>query len=49
MYSMEELANDFRKLGQVVENLLGTAEGRLGVDDPVFLGKMPEEVAEGAR
>jgi hypothetical protein len=23
--------------GQVVENVLGAAEGRLGVDDPVFL------------
>jgi len=35
--------------GQVVENLFGTAEGWLGVDDPVLLAKLPEKVAEGAR
>ena len=35
--------------GQVVENLFGTAEGWLGVDDPVLLAKLPEEVAEGVR
>ena len=35
--------------GQVVENLFGTAEGWLGVDDPVLLGKLPEKVAEGGR
>jgi hypothetical protein len=35
--------------GQVVENMFGTAEGRLGVDDPVLLAELPEEVAEAAR
>ena len=35
--------------GQVVENLFGTAEGWLGVDDPVLLPKLPEKVAEGVR
>src|SRR5229473_8092366 len=31
---------------QVVENMFGTAEGWLGVDDPVLLAELPEEVAE---
>jgi hypothetical protein len=35
--------------GQVVEDMLGTAEGWLGVDDPVLLAKLPEEVAECVR
>jgi hypothetical protein len=35
--------------GQVVENLLGAAERWLGVDDPVLLAELPEEVAECAR
>ena len=35
--------------GQVVENLFDTAEGWLGVDDPVLLTKLPEKVAEGGR
>ena len=35
--------------GQVVENMLGTAEGWLGVDDPVLLAELPEEVAECIR
>jgi hypothetical protein len=35
--------------GQVVENVFGTAEGWLGVDDPVLLAELPEEVAECAR
>jgi len=35
--------------GQVVEHMLGAAEGRLGVNDPVLLTELPEEVAEGAR
>jgi hypothetical protein len=34
--------------GQVVENMFGSAEGRLGVDDPVLLAESPEEVAEWA-
>jgi len=34
---------------QVVENIFGAAEGRLGVDDPVLLAELPEEVAECAR
>jgi hypothetical protein len=33
---------------QVVENMFGTAEGWLGVDDPVLLAELPEEVAECA-
>ena len=33
--------------GQVVENLFGTAEGWLGVDDSVLLAKLPEKVAPG--
>jgi hypothetical protein len=35
--------------GQVVEDMLGAAEGWLGIDDPVLLAKLPEEVAEFAR
>jgi hypothetical protein len=33
--------------GEIVENMVGTAEGRLGIDDPVLLAELPEEVAEG--
>jgi hypothetical protein len=35
--------------GQVVENMLGTTEGWLGVDDPVLLAELPEQVAECIR
>lgn len=35
--------------GQIVENVFGTAEGRLGTDDSVLLADLPEEVAEGLR
>ena len=35
--------------GQVVENVLGSAEGWLGVDHPVLLAELPEEVVECAR
>src|ERR1700719_3996390 len=35
--------------GQVVENMFGTAERRLGIDHPVLLAELPEEVAESAR
>jgi hypothetical protein len=35
--------------GQVVENMVGTTEGRLGIDDPVLVAEFPEEVAEGLR
>ena len=35
--------------GQVVENMFGTAEGWLGVDYPVLLAELPEEVAECIR
>jgi len=35
--------------GQVVENMFGAAEGWLGVDDPVLLAKLPEEMAECIR
>jgi hypothetical protein len=34
---------------QVVENMFGTAEGWLGVNDPVLWAELPEEVAEGVR
>ena len=34
---------------QIVENVFGAAEGRLGVDDPVFLAELPEEMIECAR
>ena len=34
--------------GQVVENMFSTAEGGLGVDDPVFLAELLEEVVEAA-
>jgi len=34
--------------GEVVEDMLGAAEGRLGVDDPVLLAELPEEVVECA-
>ena len=32
--------------GQVVENMFGAAEGWLGIDDPVLLDQLPEEVGE---
>ena len=35
--------------GQVVEDMFGAAEGRLGVYNPVLLAELPEEVAECAR
>ena len=35
--------------GQIVEDVLGAAEGRLGVDDPVLLEELPGEAAEGVR
>ena len=35
--------------GEVVENMFGAAERRLGVDDPVLLAELPEEVAERVR
>jgi hypothetical protein len=35
--------------GQVVKNMFGTAEGWLGVDYPVLLAELPEEVAERMR
>ena len=35
--------------GQVVENVLCAAEGWLGVDHPVLLAELPEEVVECAR
>jgi sensor domain CHASE-containing protein len=34
--------------GQVVENVFGAAEGRLGVNDPVLLAELPEEVVESS-
>ena len=34
--------------GQVVEHMFGSAEGRLRVNDPVGLEKLPEETGETA-
>jgi hypothetical protein len=34
---------------QVVENMFGAAERWLGVDDPVLLAKLPEQMVECAR
>ncbi len=34
---------------QVVENVFGAAKRWLGVNDPVLLAELPEEVAECAR
>ena len=34
---------------QVLENMFGAAEGWLGIDHPVLLAELPEEVAECAR
>ena len=48
----EPMVGDGNAMGvasQIVENMFGTAEGWLGVDDPVHLAEFPEEVAEGAR
>ena len=38
-----------RVAGQIVENMFGTAEGRLGIDDPVLLAELREEVTKGLR
>jgi len=35
--------------GQIVENMFGGAEGWLGVDDPVLLAELPEEMVECVR
>lgn len=35
--------------GEIVENVFGTAEGRLGVDDPVLGKEPPEEMLEAFR
>ena len=35
--------------GQVVENMFCAAERWLGINDPVLLAELPEEVAESAR
>jgi len=34
--------------GQVVENVFGATEGPLGVNDPVLLAELPEEVVESS-
>ena len=34
--------------GQVVEHMVGTAKGWLGVDHPVLPDQLPEEVGEAA-
>jgi hypothetical protein len=34
--------------GQVVENIFSTAEGWLGVNDPVLSAELPEEMVEAA-
>jgi hypothetical protein len=35
--------------GQVVENMFSTAEGWLGVNDPVLSAELPEEMVESRR
>ena len=35
--------------GEVVENMFGTAEGRLGIDDPVFSAELSKPLAEAIR
>jgi hypothetical protein len=34
---------------QVVENVFCAAEGWLGIDDPVLLAELPEEIVECAK
>ena len=34
---------------QIMQNMFGTAEGRLGVDDPVLSEKLSQKSAEGTR
>ncbi len=34
---------------QVVENVLGAAEGRLGIDDPVPVEELPDKAAKAVR
>ena len=34
---------------QIVENVFCAAEGWLGIDDPVLLAELPEEIVECAR
>jgi hypothetical protein len=38
--------NSMGVAGQVVENMFRSAEGRLGIDDPVLPEELPEETAE---
>ena len=48
----EPMVGDGNAMGvasQIVENMLGAAEGWLGVDDPVLLAEFPEQVAECTR
>ena len=35
--------------GQIVENVFGAAEGRFGINHPVLLAKLPEEIVECSR
>lgn len=35
-----------RIAGEIVQNMLGTAEGWFGIDDPVLLEELSEELAE---
>ena len=35
-----------RIAGQIVQNMFGTAEGRLGVDDPVLVEELSEKLAK---
>jgi hypothetical protein len=37
-----------RIAGEIVQNMLGTAEGWLGVDDPVLLEELSEKLAKAA-
>ena len=38
-----------RIAGEIVQNMLGTAEGWLGIDDPVLLEELSKELAKATR
>jgi hypothetical protein len=38
-----------RIASQIVQNMLGTAEGWLGIDDPVFVKELSEKLAKATR
>ena len=38
-----------RIAGEIVQNMLGTAEGWLGIDDPILLEELSEKLAKATR